>query len=84
MVPAIAPILLCRKGDSMKHINTKEMANGKRRVTLELAPNEAVNVIEVDRFYSLGGQMEDVVPARVIGDARKVNWCHLEQKWIPV
>lgn len=52
-----------------------------RRVTVELAPGEAVMFIKEGCYYRLGGQVEDIVQGHVITEAVPVYWCSIEQKW---
>lgn len=52
-----------------------------RKLEEELAAHNAKLPSE-DRFYKLGGQMDDVVPGHVLVEAVPVTWCHFEQRWV--
>ena len=51
------------------------------RVTVELQPGEALAGIHNDRYYRLGGQVEDIVQGHVITEVQPVYWCSISQKW---
>lgn len=65
----------------MKHINTRTLANGRRRVTVELTPDETLMPIR-DGFYKLGGQVDDIVSSSVLNETVQVTWCSVSQKWV--
>lgn len=51
-----------------------------RQLEAELAEAQA-QLPKDDRFYKLGGQLDQVVPGHVLVEARPTLWCHFEQKW---
>ncbi len=61
----------------------EEPATLKRghRVTVELEPGEILINVREDRFYRLGGQVDDVVAGHVLTEMRIVYWCSVSQKW---
>ena len=52
-----------------------------RKLESEVAELQA-QLPKENRFYKLGGQLDDVVPGHVLLEARPTTWCHFEQKWI--
>jgi hypothetical protein len=52
-----------------------------RRVTVELAPGETLVAVKEGGYYSLGGQVEDIVHSNVITDMKGVYWCSITQGW---
>lgn len=62
---------------------TKERIDrrGKRIVTVELDTDEKLMSFKDDRFYRLGGQVEDVVQGHVITESDRVYWCSIGQRW---
>jgi hypothetical protein len=52
-----------------------------RRITLELAPGEAIINVREGRYYRLGGQVDDIVQSHVITEMTGVYWCSVSQKW---
>lgn len=55
---------------------------GKRIVTVELDQDEKLLSFKDDRFYRLGGQVEDVVAGHVITQSDRVYWCSIQQEWV--
>ncbi len=53
----------------------------RRRVTVELEPNEYLLSFKDGAYYRLGGQVEDVVAGYIIIDAQPVCWCSVTQDW---
>lgn len=72
------------KGKTMKIRNTKILRDGRRHVLVELDPTEALPVAAYkdDAMYRLPYPMDDIVPGRVISDARHVYWCPIGQEWV--
>jgi hypothetical protein len=54
----------------------------KRRITVEVEPNEYLLSFNPDQYYRLGGQVEDIMQGHVIVDSEHVIWCSIEQRWI--
>jgi hypothetical protein len=54
----------------------------KRRVTVELDHGEQLMTFYDDRFYRIGGQVDEVMAGYVITEAEQVMWCSVEQKWL--
>ena len=66
----------------MKVKHRKELKSGKRHVLVEIDANETLFAMDVDAYYRLGGQMEDIVQGHVIAEADKVYWCSINQEWV--
>jgi hypothetical protein len=60
----------------------KQLKNGKQHALVELQPGEKLTTFHEDRFYRLGGQLDDVVAGHVITEADHVVWCSIEQRWV--
>lgn len=58
------------------------LANGKRRITVDLAPCEELIVIRSGAHYMLGYPVEDVVASHILADATEVTWCSASQEWV--
>jgi len=54
----------------------------RRRVTVELDHDERLMSFKDDRFYRLGGQVNDVVQGHVITESDAVYWCSIDQRWM--
>lgn len=65
----------------MKILNEKPVANGRRRITLELDPGERLLPVRDNAHYQLGEPVGDIVAAHVLADSRPVDWCSIEQRW---
>lgn len=65
----------------MKRLIEKTLADGKRRVTVELSPGEKLIAVDEDRFYRLGYPVEDIVGGHVLAASEPVAWCAVEQRW---
>lgn len=63
---------------------TKEKINrqGQREVTVVLEPDDKLMCFRDDRYFRLGGQVEDVVAGHVITESDHVVWCSIEQRWV--
>lgn len=66
----------------MKIKYIKQLKNGKQHALVELDPGEKLTTFNKDRFYRLGGQVEDVVAGHVITEADHVVWCSIGQEWV--
>lgn len=66
----------------MKTIKEQINKRGKRVVTVELDTDEKLMSFKEDRYYKLGGQVEDVVQGHVITESDRVYWCSIEQRWV--
>jgi hypothetical protein len=53
----------------------------KRRITVEVDHGETLMSFHEDRYYRLGGQVEDIVRGHVITESQHVIWCSIEQRW---
>jgi hypothetical protein len=53
---------------------------GERAVILK--PGQKALVIEEDRHYRLGGQVDDIVASHVLEGASHVTWCSVAQEWL--
>ena len=54
----------------------------KRRVTVELDHGDQLMCFRDDRYFRLGGQVDDVVAGHVIIESDHVVWCSIEQRWV--
>ncbi len=65
----------------MKKITERINKLGKRVITVELDTDEKLMSFKDDRYYRLGGQVEDVVQGHVITSSDAVYWCSVSQEW---
>ena len=65
----------------MKIITDSVNKKGQRRVIVELGINDQLLAFNEDRFYQLGGQVNDVHRGHVITEAKEVYWCGITQEW---
>lgn len=66
----------------MKQISVKELPGGRRRVVMELEAREELLAVRDGAHYQLGDPLDDVVPSHILGAAKEVSWCAVEQKWV--
>lgn len=66
----------------MKKIRERIDKRGKRIVTVELDADEKLMSFKDDRFYRLGGQVDEVMAGHVITESDHVVWCSIEQRWV--
>lgn len=65
----------------MKIISDKTNTKGVRRVTVEITANDRLMAVNEDRFYQLGGQVNDVHRGHVLTETKEVYWDGLTQEW---
>ncbi len=65
----------------MKIIKEKMNRQGKREVTVVLESCDKLMCFRDDRYFRLGGQVEDIVAGHVITESEHVVWCSIEQEW---
>jgi hypothetical protein len=65
----------------MKIIRERINKQGKREVTVELEDEDHLMCFRDDRYFRLGGQVDDVVAGHVITESDHVVWCSIEQRW---
>ena len=66
----------------MKILHTKTLKSGKRHVLIELQnDDEKLMSVRPEKYYQLGGQVDDVVQGHVITEAHGVYWCSITQQW---
>jgi hypothetical protein len=65
----------------MRIIKEKINRRGQREVTVVIDDRDMLMAFHPDRFYRLGGQVDDVVQGHVIRETEKVYWCSISQKW---
>jgi len=65
----------------MKVLHSKTLKNGKRHALVELDEGEDIKSFNENRYYRLGGQLDDVVGGHVITESEHVVWCSIEQRW---
>ena len=72
----------------MKVINTKQLKDGRVRMTVTLERGEAlvgqtVLSLDEDAHYKLGYPMDnEVIHGAILAQARKTHWCSLTQEWV--
>jgi hypothetical protein len=66
----------------MKVLKERINRRGRREVVIELDEGDKLMSFNEDRYYRLGGQVEDVVQGHVITASDHVIWCSIEQRWV--
>lgn len=66
----------------MKIKSTTALANGKRKVVIELDESEGIVIVRDGAHYRLGGQVDDIVASHVLKQTRQVYWCSIAQQWV--
>lgn len=66
----------------MRIVKEKTNRQGQQEVTVVLAPGDKLMCFRDDRYFRLGGQVEDVVAGHVITESDHVVWCSIEQRWM--
>ena len=76
----------------MQIIATRQLKNGRTRVTMTLERGEVPCAhpagttrvtIDESQYYKLGYPMsEDVIHGSILAQARQTQWCSLTQKWV--
>ncbi len=66
----------------MRIIKEKLNRQGQREVTVVLEPDDKLMCFRDDRYFRLGGQVDDVVAGHVITESDHVVWCSIEQRWV--
>jgi hypothetical protein len=66
----------------MKTIRERINKQGKRELTVVLEKEDHLMCFREDRFYRLGGQVDDVMAGHVITASDCVYWCSIEQRWV--
>ena len=66
----------------MKVKHEKQLKNGKWHVLVELEEGDTLMCFRHDRYFRLGGQLDDVVGGHVITESEHVTWCSIEQRWV--
>ena len=69
---------------------TKAIGKGNKRVVylkngerLQIVPKGMVAVlINPEEMYKINGQLDLVVQAELVMDARRVRWCSIVQEWV--
>jgi hypothetical protein len=65
----------------MKMIS-ETVKGGKRRVVVELGPNEQLIAVDPSSHYQMAEPVDDIVVGRHIIGAKEVEWCAVEQGWV--
>ena len=65
----------------MKTLREKINRQGKREVTVVLEDKDHLMCFRDDRFYRLGGQVDDIMQGHVIIESDCVYWDSIEQRW---
>lgn len=76
----------------MKVINTKQLKDGRVRMTVTLERGEVLAAylagqtvlsLDEDAHYKLGYPMDnEVIHGAILAQARKTHWCSLTQEWV--
>ena len=66
----------------MKTIRERTNKQGKRVVTVEIDADEKLMSFKDERYYRLGGQVDEVMAGHVITDSDHVVWCSVGQEWV--
>lgn len=66
----------------MKIVKQRVNRKGELEITVVTSPKEKILVVHEDRFYKLGGQVEDVVGGHVLVEMENVRWCSIAQEWV--
>jgi hypothetical protein len=66
----------------MKTIRERTNKQGKRVVTVEIDADEKLMSFKDERYYRLGGQVDEVMAGHVITDSDHVVWCSIGQEWV--
>lgn len=67
---------------SMKILKEKLNRSGKREVTVVLEEGDHLMCFRDDRYFRLGGQVDEVMAGHVITESEHVVWCSIEQRWV--
>lgn len=66
----------------MKVLVERVSKQGKHQVTVELGEGEHLMAFHEDRYYKLGGQVDEVMRGNVITESDQVTWCSVSQEWV--
>lgn len=66
----------------MRTVSEKLLANGRRRVVVELEPGETLVAVRDGAHYRLGQPVDEVVAAHILTDSTRVTWCSASQAWV--
>ena len=66
----------------MRIIKEKLNRSGKREVTVVLEEGDKLMCFRDDRYFRLGGQVDEVMAGHVITESEHVVWCSIEQRWV--
>lgn len=66
----------------MKTIRERTNKQGKRVVTVEIDADEKLMSFKDERYYRLGGQVDEVMAGHVITESDHVVWCSIGQEWV--
>ena len=67
----------------MKILRERINKQGKREVTVVLEAEDHLMCFRNDRYYRLGGQVDDIMQGHVITESECRYWCSIEQAWVP-
>lgn len=67
----------------MKILRERINKKGMREVTVELGDNEQIMSINPDGHYMTDYPLENVIAGHIMLNSNEVDWCSLEQKWLP-
>lgn len=66
----------------MRIIKEKLNRSGKREVSVVLEEGDYLMCFRDDRYFRLGGQVDEVMSGHVITESEHVVWCSIEQRWV--
>lgn len=66
----------------MKILRERINKQGKREVTVVLEAEDRLMCFRNDRYYRLGGQLDEVMAGHVITESECVYWCSIQQEWV--
>jgi hypothetical protein len=66
----------------MRIVKQQLNRQGKEEVTVVLEPGDKLMCFRDDRYFRLGGQVDEVMAGHVITESEHVVWCSIEQRWV--
>lgn len=66
----------------MKVLRERINKQGKREVTVVLEAEDHLMCFREDRYYRLGGQVDDIMGGHVITESECMYWCSIGQGWV--
>lgn len=66
------------------NVNQTSIGAGDARARWNKLMCQPLTTAKANRYYRLGGQIDDIVGGHVLQDTREVLWDSIEQKWSEV